>query len=302
MIRTMLTAILVIALAMTASAFDIRTYDALYTGDTAATLEAGEFSMQGSFLYLMADKSYDADGESQEWGTDNKATGMWFPIKISYGVMDGLEVGVTPMFVMNKLEYGSHRSTEYEGTGITDTWIWAKYGFMPDPIVTARLGLKVPTGNDEPDFDELGTGSGQMDIDGALVFGLPSGPGSLDGSIGYRYRMDVTSDEDSRDGDYTPGNEINFTAAYTYFLSDVMSLRIGAGGFFGSDPEIDGEPIPDIATPGTDVVGQKLVSVNPGFDYIMDNGVSLGFDMFYPLMGTNIDAGWGLGLSVGWGN
>jgi hypothetical protein len=297
MVRTTLTAVLVIALAAGASAFDIRSYDALYTGDTAYTLDAGAFSIQGSFLYLMADKSYDADGESQDWGDDNKATGTWFPVKISYGVMDNLEIGVTPMFVMNKLEYGG-RTTEYEGNGLADTWIWAKYGFMPDPVVSARVGVKVATGEDEPDFDEIATGSGQMDIDGAVVFGLPSGPGSLDGSLGYRYRMDAEYD----DGDYTPGNEINFCVGYTYFVSDAMDLRLAANGFFGSDPEVDGEPFEDPATPGEDRVGQKLVSINPGFDYIMDSGVSLGFDVFYPLMGTNIDAGWGLGLSVGWGN
>jgi len=300
MTRTMLAVVLVIALAMSASAFDMRTYDALYTGDTAETPEAGSFGIQGSFIYLMADQSYDSEGDSQDWGEDDQATGMWFPIRISYGVMDNFEVGVTPMFVMNSLEYGPPSDLEYEGTGLADTWIWAKYGFALDPIVTARLGVKVATGVDvdDADFDELPTSSGQMDIDAALVFGLPSGPGSLDASIGYRYRMDRT---DADDVEHTPGNEINFTATYTYYLGDAMNLRLGAGGFFGSDPEVDGEPIEDPATPGVDMLGSNLVSINPGFDYIMDSGLALGFDVFYPLMGTNIDAGWGLGLSVGWG-
>ena len=300
MIRTMLTAVLIIAMAVTAGAFDVRTFDVLYTGDTGATLDAGGFGMQGSFIYLSANSSYDNDGESQDWGSDSKATGTWIPIKIAYGIADGFEVGVTPMFVMNKLEIGDMRATEYTGTGIADTWIWAKYGFLPEPMMTARLGVKLATGNDEPDADELGTGSGQMDIDGAVMFGVPAGPGSLDASIGYRYRMDVTGEEDSRDGDYSPGNEIHFYAGYSYFLSDAMSLRIGGGGYFGSDPTIDGDPV--LVGPDTVVVGSKLVSINPGFDYIMDSGMSVGFDMYYPLMGTNIDAAWGLGLSIGWGN
>lgn len=300
MIRIMLTAVLVFALAMTATAFDVRTYDVLYTGDTGATMDAGGFSLQGSFLYLTANSSYDEDGESVEWGGDNKATGTWIPIRVAYGVADGFEVGVSPMFMMNKLEVDGMSTTEYTGTGIADTWIWAKYGLMPEPMMTARLGVKIPTGNDEPDADEIGTGSGQMDIDGAIMLGVPAGPGSLDASLGYRFRMDRTGDEDSRDGDYSPGNEVRFNAGYNYFVSDVMSIRIGADGFFGSDPKIDGDPIP--AGPDSDVLGSKLVSINPGFDYIMDSGISLGFDMFYPLMGTNIDAAWGLGLSVGWGN
>ncbi len=300
MVRNTLAVVLIFALAMTAGAFDMATYDVLYTGDTGATLDAGGFGIQGSFLHFSANSSYDQDGESQDWGDDYKASGTWIPVKISYGIMDGFEVGVTPMFVMNKLEYTGARSTEYEGTGIADTWIWAKYGILPDPMMTVRLGVKVPTGNDEPDDDELGTGSGQMDIDGAVMFGVPAGPGSLDASIGYRYRMDRTGDEDAREGDYTPGNEVHFYAGYSYFLSDVMSLRLGAGGHFGSDPQIDGEPIP--MGPDSDVVGSKIVSINPGFDYIMDSGMSLGFDVYYPLMGTNVDAAWGLGLSVGWGN
>ncbi len=52
-----------------------------------------------------------------------------------------------------------------------------------------------------------------------------------------------------------------------------------------------------------DESASSTVYINPGFDYIMDNGVALGFDMHYPLMGTNImNAAWGLGLTVGWGN
>jgi hypothetical protein len=288
---------------MTAGAFDIRTYDVPYTGDTGATLDAGGFSIQGSFLYFTADSYYDSEGESQEWGSDTKFTDTWIPIKIGYGIMDGFEVGVTPMFVMNKLEHGDARATEYEGTGIADTWIWAKYGILPDPMMTVRLGVKVPTGVDLEEAeldDELPTGSGQMDLDGAVMFGVPAGPGSLDASIGYRYRMDITSD-DELIADRTPGNEVHFYAGYSYFLSDVMSLRLAAGGFFGSDPEEDGEPIP-VGMTGTYEVGSNLVSINPGFDYIMDSGMSLGFDIYYPLMGTNINAGWGLGLSVGWGN
>ena len=63
-----------------------------------------------------------------------------------------------------------------------------------------------------------------------------------------------------------------------------------------------GDPIPDPSDPDADLTGSNVVFINPGFDYIMDSGMTLGFDMHYPLMGTNIDAAWGLGLTVGWGN
>jgi hypothetical protein len=301
MMRTMFAVIMVFALAMSASAHSFASYDALYTGDMAATPAAGAFSVQGSFIYLMADKEFDADGESQEWGGDTKATGMWIPVKIGYAVMDGFEIGVTPTFVMNKLEWDTEMREvmEYEGTGLADTWIWAKYGFMPEPMLTGRLGFKVATGEDEPADDELATGSGQMDIDAAVMFGVPAGPGSFDASLGYRYRMARSADGDARDeGDWKPGSEIRYYAAYTYFVSDMMSLRLGADGFFGSDAEYDDgdgfEALED--------TGANVMSLNPGFDYMMDSGVSLGVDMYYPLMGTNVDAAWGFGLSVGWGS
>lgn len=300
MIRSILAVILVVALAMSASAFDFGPYDVLYSGDTAATHEAGAFGINVGLIYSMANKSYDDEGESQDWVDDAKATAMWFPVKLYYGVMDGFEIGATPMFVMNKLEWPDMRVEEYEGTGLADTWIWAKYSFMPEPMMTARLGVKIATGEDEPEDDELGTGSGQMDIDGAIMFGVPAGPGTFDASLGYRYRMAKEVDTDARSYDWKPGSEIHFFAGYNYYLSDTMGLRLGAQGFFGGDTEIDyGDE--DREFEAIEDSGANIVNINPGFDYMMDNGMALGFDFYYPLMGTNIDAAWGLGLSVGWG-
>jgi len=294
MMRIILAVALVIALAMSAGA-----YDELYSNDTAATHDAGAFGIDVGFLYFMSSGGYDSDGESYDW-EDADYTGMWFPIDIYYGVMDGFEIGVTPIFMMDKVTL-TDPDDEYSGTGIGDTWIWAKYGFMPDPMLTARVGFKLATGNDEPDEDELALGSGQMDIDGALMFGVPAGPGSFDAALGYRYRMAISADEDARDaGDVKPGSEFHFFAGYTYFLSETMGLRIGTDGYFGGEVEYDlgdardFEAIEDSAS--------SIVYINPGFDYIMDSGMTLGFDMHYPLMGANIDAAWGLGLTVGWGN
>ena len=52
--------------------------------------------------------------------------------------------------------------------------------------------------------DDLGTGSGQMDIDGAVLFGVPAGPGVFDAGVGYRMRME------NSDTECKPGNEIHF--------------------------------------------------------------------------------------------
>jgi len=287
MIRSILAVSLVIALAMSAGA-----YDELYSNDTAATHYAGDFGIDVSFLYFTANSGYDADGESYDFADGVEYTGMWFPVDIYYGVTDGFELGVTPIFKMDKATQPAS-DPELSGTGIGDTWIWAKYGFLPDPMLTARVGFKLATGvnEEDADLDELALGSGQMDIDGALLFGVPAGPGSFDVALGYRYRLAQKISEI----DHKPGSEFRFFGGYTYFLGDAMNLRLGADGFFGGDPTVDGDAIPD-------VTGSTAVYINPGFDYIMDNGVVLGFDMHYPLMGANIDAAWGLGLSVGWGN
>ena len=145
MIRSMLTVALCLALATSAGAYDI-----LYSNDTAVTYEAGAFGIGGSFLYFMANSEYDKDGESHDWPDGNEYTGMWFPIDIHYGVLDGFEVGVTPIFRMDTKTYPDP-TPEYSGTGIGDTWIWAKYALLPDPMLTTRVGVKLATGNEEVD-------------------------------------------------------------------------------------------------------------------------------------------------------
>jgi hypothetical protein len=84
MMRITLAVALVIALAMSAGA-----YDELYSNDTAATHYAGDFGIDVSFLYFMGNSSYDKDGESYDPRDGEEYTGMWFPVDIYYGVMDG---------------------------------------------------------------------------------------------------------------------------------------------------------------------------------------------------------------------
>ena len=293
--RFVLTIALVATLATSSGAYDL-----LYTGDTAVTPTAGSFGLSGGFLYFMADSEFDSEGESVDWPEDFTMTRVWVPIDIYYGVMDNLQVGATPVFMMDTFEYPVFRNTsEATGTGVGDTWLWTKFMFMPEPMMTARLGVKLPTGEDEPDEEELATGSGQMDIDAAVLFGAPAGPGTFDAAIGYRYRMDREVGEMRYD--YTPGNELHFFACYTHYFNDMFDMRVGADGFFGSDPEADGEPIPDPSNPSVSMTGRNAVYINPGIDYMMDSGLSIGVDMHYPLMGQNIDADWGFGLTLAWG-
>ncbi len=298
MVRTIFAVMLIALFAASASA-----YDFLYSGDTAMTHDAGSFGVKGTFLYMMANSYYDADGEKQDYEDDGSFTGMWIPIDIYYSIMDQLELGVQAKFLSNKYTWSSESRGDEEatGSGLGDTWVWVKYMFMPEPMFTARVGAKIATGEDEPDEGDIPTGEGQMDIDGAIMFGMPAGPGQFDAAVGYRYRMSREVEYTIRETyDYKPGNEIHFYAAYTYFLNDAMNLRLGADGYFGSDDEVDwGTTSRDFET--VDDSASNAVYVNPGFDYMMENGVAFGADFHYPLMGTNVEADWGFGICVGWG-
>jgi hypothetical protein len=307
MVRSILAVMLVMALAVSASAFG--GYDFLYTNDSAMTHDAGMFGVKAMLIYGMSNSWYDSEGESQDYPHDGKYTAMWVPVTLYYGITDQIEVGVQPKYINDKYEWDPDARTEEEtASGIGDTWIYGKYMFMPEPIVTARLGVKVPTGDDEGDADNGPVGDGQMDIDAALMVGMPVGPGMFDAALGYRYRMskDYTEDYYTRETytyTWNPGGEIHFDAHYTYYLSDMMNLRIGLNGFFGSDDEYTSDVVPDeyLTDEGKDSA-RNAVMIAPGFDYMMENGVGLGLDFFYPLMGQNIDAVWGIGGYVSWGS
>ncbi|MBD3349423.1 MAG: hypothetical protein GF400_09555 [Candidatus Eisenbacteria bacterium] len=291
-------------------------YDFLYTGDTAITHDMGAFGIRGEFVYLSADGAYDSEGEKVDWPDDTKFTQTAVPVEIYYSVMDNLEIGVQPKFLSRKYEYSyvdpadttQMVTCECDGTGIGDTWLWAKYMFMPEPLMTARLGVKVATGDDEPGDMEYPLGTGQMDVDGAIMLGAPAGPGMFEVAIGYRYRMargaETTVESDGGEEvtyeDYKYGDEIHFAAMYTYYLNDAMNLRIGADGFFGSDHQYE-----DATTDGLEEIAESAMNavwINPGFDYLMENGMTLGIDVHYPLMGQNVNALWGAGAYVSWGS
>ena len=281
----------VVGMASTAGA-----YDYLYTNDPAMTHDAGTFGIKANVMFMMSDSWYDHDGNSMTYDEfaealgetlkNAKMSGMWFPIDLFYSVTDQMEIGVQPKFLMDKMT--ADDMDDYEATGLGDTWVDVKYMATMEPMMAVRAGVKVPTGDDEGDKDNGPTGEGQMDVDAAVMIGMPAGPGTFDLAAGYRLRMENT------DAKWKPGNEIHFAACYTYFIGEMMNLRIGADGFFGSDYEDDGKLVDDS--------GSNVVYITPGFEYMMDNGMSVGVDMHYPLMGTNIDALWGFGAYVSFGS
>ncbi len=278
--------VFVVGLAATAGAYDV-----LYFNDTPMTHDTGMFGIGAGVVYFSQNGWYDVDGEKFDFEGDTAVTEMYIPIDIYYSVMDQLEIGIKPGFVMTKTT-DFFVEGDYDATGIGDTWIDAKYMIMMDPMVTARVGLKLATGDDEGDEDNGPTGTGQMDIDAAVLFGMPAGPGQFGGQVGYRIGME---DDDG----CAPGGKIMFLVDYVHPLSDVMDLKIALDGYFGSDDTIDGEVTEGDF--GTEDSAGSLVEINPGIVYAMDNGMDVGFDVFYVLMGANEAAKWGAGLCFGWG-
>jgi len=277
---------LVLAMAVSAGA-----WDRLYTNDSVMTHDAGTFGVTGGLVYFMANGVYDADGEKFDFEGDMAMTTMGIPINLYYSVMDQLEVGVQPIFWMNS--YTDYDGDEYDATGLGDTWIDAKYMFMPEPMLSARAAVKLPTGDDEGDEDNGPTGSGTTDFDVALMFGMPAGPGMFGAQAGYRMFGAQDVDVYVREtAEYKCGSEIHFALCYRYPMSDMLDLKVGVDGFFGSEDEFDGETVEDSA--------MNMVSLNPGVVYLMDNGMDVGLDIHYVLMGQNVYSEWGLGLWLGW--
>ena len=303
MVRSILAVALMALLAVSASAYDV-----LYNDDTAMTHDAGAFGVKATVVYGTSASGYDKDGEEYDYAFEGERTAMYVPVDVYYSVMDAFEIGIQPKFVNFKYTYDMETREEEEctGSGIGDTWIKAKYMFMPDPMLTARVAVKIPTGTEPDAFGEdedgdLATSDGQMDIDGAILFGMPAGTGQFDGAVGYRYRMaqtDIESPTVRADTyDYTPGSEIHFYVGYTYFLNDAMNLKLAADGFFGS--EDDSEATEERTT--IEDSAKNAVYVSPGFEYLMENGMTLGAGFHYILMGQNVEKGWGLSAFLGWG-
>jgi opacity protein-like surface antigen len=298
MVRIALTLMLLLALAAAAVA-----YDQLYTGDSAQVAEEPSFGIEGTFLYMTANSEFDADGQTVDWPDGTDYVGKWIPMKIRYVPARGLEIGASPIFLMETRNFASVTS-EYTGTGIGDTWAWVKYNVSLDPILSARLGAKLPTGNDEvlPSEYELVLGTGQTDIDASLMVGLPAGKGLLNLALGYRIRLErnasgTSSRVDELQDKEKPGDEIHFFIGYDHEITDALSFGLGADGYFGAEPTIDGELIS--IGGGSTKPASSVVYVNPGVDYTLSSGVTVGLEVHYPLMGASVHRNWGFGVSAG---
>jgi hypothetical protein len=300
-------------------------YDFLYSGESMEPMEEGLFRAELELLYLAADDAFDSDGASRRFGPDWAAT--WIPVKISYAFRDWLAVGANVRYGLLSLEDvaispeggdADGATSDFEGSGLDDVWVWGRLRMLEKPVVSARAAVKIPVGTEPADIvhsvadtgfflDEeghLAVGDGQTDIDAAVLVAFPRETGTFEVSIGYRHRTKLTVEREEGSYDFTPGGEIRFTAGYVYHLNSAMDLRLGLDGFSASDDSVDGAcECPGHSHEDTDEQlsgsARSGVWINPSFEYVMDSGLVLGFDMHYPLMGQNIAAEWGVGFHVG---
>jgi hypothetical protein len=319
MMRALLAGLVIAAMAVPAAA-----YDFLYTGETANPQERGTYRVDLSFLYLTSDEVYGKDGTTLPMQADWTAT--WIPFEIDYAFTDRVSAGVNAKYGLltlagvpsDNVQGQRAEGRDYSGASFGDLWLWAKYNALESPWVTGRVGLKMPLSSEPADrahaaadtgfyLDEngdLAVGDGQVDIDAAVLLGFPGESGMFELSLGYRYRASQTVEKSGSSYDYKPGDEIHFNAGYRYDLNDALSLRLGLDGFYGSD---DGaETDYDESGHSPESIDERLsgsarngVWINPSFVYQMTNGILLGFDVHYPLMGQNIPAEWGVGFHVG---
>ena len=305
MMRTMLAVLIVVMLVATASA-----YDPMYSYRNAGTHAAGSFGLAGRWVYTTATGFYDEDGNKEEMGGagwTEKDTWQSITFDGYYAIGEKWELGLFVPYTFLTYSYEDARAHDPESaSGIGDLWFYTKYRFTDAPIWTAQFGWKFNTGAAPVAapwglwYDKDGNppiGSGQMDLDISLWFGLPSESGRFDAALGYRYRMagdlDVVGFRTAT-VEYDPGDEIHFFLAYEYFLNEAWALGLASDGFFGQDLKFDSVTVDDPTS------AVNAVYLNPYFDYDMMNGWSLAAGFSYPIMGQNIHAGWGFDAAVGW--
>jgi hypothetical protein len=306
MMRVVLAVLIAFMLVATASA-----YDPMYSYRNAGTAPAGSFGLAGRWVYLAATDYYDDEGNKEKmegFGYEEKDTWQSITFDAYYATMDQWTAGVFIPYTFLTYNYTDARDDSEDASGIGDIWLYTKYRFTDAPMWTGQFGWKINTGAapvywgpsgwlwyDEDDNPAIG--SGQMDLDLSLWFGLPSESGRFDAALGYRYRMEgeldamVSRQEKIK---YDPGDEIHYYLNYVYFLNEAWSLGLASDGYFGQDDKLAGETWDDPTT------ARNAVYLDPYVGHNMMNGWSLGAGFHYPIMGQNIHASWGFDAYVGW--
>jgi hypothetical protein len=252
-------------------------YDDLITNDTAAVKAAGGLCGSVSLLYTTASKSFDADGESGDLAEN--MTQIRVPLRANYGIMDKLTAfAILPIVsIDNGVDSNS---------GIGDLWLGAKYGIMPDGLLTVRGALDLPLGD-----DEKGLGNrGGFGIDVAAMSMKQIDKIGLNGQVGLRYNAE--GPEKTVPSKYAPGIGIYVDVEGSYSFSEVLAGMVGIEFKTVGDGKSDGKD--------ADKSGDNYVDLNVGACYKLGEKMGLRGDILYTLTGTRQPQNFGVLLKFGY--
>lgn len=260
-----------VALLFSTTAF---AYDHLVTDDTAKITAAGEKMLNVGLLYTTASDMLDKDGNSFSLGDD--ATRVMVPVKFRYGVMDNLEAFGIVAF--EKWDMGNAGES-----GLGDLWLGAKYGLMPDNILTLRGALDIPLGDDDKGLGEMGG----LGIDVGAMTSKRVSMIDVNAQAGFRYNVE---DSDSK---MQPGLGIYIDGEGSYALSEILSMQLGLELMLTGDSKYDGNEFKD--------TGMNYLDLNVGAMYMMSENMGIKGDLLFNVIGKNIDKNMGVLISFRYG-
>jgi len=256
------------AAAFTSSAF---AYDHLITNDTSAITAPGGMNAGVGIVSLVASDGWDADGESGELADD--MTGLYIPLKFRMGIMDNLEVfGVLPYEKWDMGDFGE--------SGIGDLFVGAKYGVMPEGLLTVRGALILPLGDDENGLGE----AGGFGIDVGAMTAYQAGAIGLNGQAGIRW---AAEDSDSK---IQPGMGIYLDGEACYALSEKFGLQAGLEIMMAGDSKWDGNDVDDSAS--------NVMELGVGGTYKLNETMGLRGDLLFDVAGKNANSNVGVMLGL----
>ena len=186
--KKQITAILFLSLCTT-----LMSASTLFAG--AWTQEKGKSYHRLAANYYLADKEFDASGDSRSMAWDGEFRDINLSYYAEYGVVDSLTL-MTSLYVKEIQREDDY--VKYETIGMGDMDIGARYRLHSGDIgvFSTQAMLKIPELYDED--DALSLGNGQYDYELRLLYGRslwPMIPGYVNLEAAYRWRAEAPSDE-----------------------------------------------------------------------------------------------------------
>jgi hypothetical protein len=245
--------------------------------------DAGALSAGVSVGYSTMSKRFDTEGEAQDMG-DSLST-MPIVLDVNYGVMDGLDAGVSLSLAQNKIGDAS-------GMGMREAVIGVGYA-VAGAYITA--GFKLDLGKKQADLaaDELGTSNNQNGI----AIGVHYNHGLSD-TMNLHVGLGVVHSL-ADDNKIANGLLLDPNVGVGFSVGDGMTAGLDLGYFIRGDTKVDGTAMEKSGGNGlyvtpwfaTGLAGGDLSVAVGVSDEDMSHGVVV--------MGKNAPSN-NVGVTVGW--